>query len=235
MNQTTNFDANAQKQANANERVLNLIIVDESGSMSSIYTQALDGMNRTIENIRSQANLVPGVKQYVNLITFDSEHFKQHLRHCPAEEVRLLTNEDYQPCACTPLYDAIGRACTRLERHTTENDAVLVTIITDGYENSSTEFTANEIKRLIQRLSEKGWLFTFIGANQDVMFEAGKMGIHHAMAFEASKEGTEAMWNKEVSARMRMYERMRLRKRFNFSMKDIMQDENKCDENYFDR
>lgn len=235
MNPTTNLDANAQMQTNANERVLNLIIVDESGSMSSIYTQALDGINRTIDNIRSQANLVPGVKQYINLITFDSEHFKQHLRHCPAEEARLLTNEDYQPCACTPLYDAIGRACTRLERHTTENDAVLVTIITDGYENASRDFTANEIKRLIQRLSAKGWLFTFIGANQDVMFEAGKMGIHHAMAFEASKEGTEAMWDKEETARKRMYERMCSAKRFNISMKDIMQDENKCDENYFDR
>lgn len=198
-------------QADA-ERIINLIIVDESGSMGDIYWEALNGMNDTIEKIKSRANEVEGVRQYVNLITFDSSHYKQHLRHCPAEKARKLSPKEYRPGACTPLYDAIGRAVTRLERHITDNDAVLVTIITDGYENASREYSAAEIKRLTERLTEKGWIFTYIGANQDATLEAGKLGIRMSLDFVADSDGTNAMWEKDMAARENYFMRMKTRK-----------------------
>ena len=210
---------------NTNKRALNLILVDESGSMGSIYAETLDGMNRTINNIKSQADKVEGVKQYINLITFDSDHYTQHLRHCPAQKARTLTREDYRPCACTPLYDAIGRAVTTLERHVTDNDAVLVTIITDGLENASHEFSGNEIRRLIQRLSSKGWLFTFIGANQDVIYEAEKIGIKQSLYFEADSAGTNIMWEKERGARAKYMSRMNAGIKMKKPMRQIMDEE----------
>lgn len=228
MNATNNLTSST------NERILNLIIVDESASMTSIYNEELNGMNETIHTIKSKADEVSGIKQYVNLITFDTTHYKQHLRHCPAENVRFLTSDDYRPCGGTPLYDAIGHAVTSLERHTTANDAVLVTIITDGYENASREFTANEIRRLVQRLSAKGWLFTFIGANQDVMFEAGKMGIRNAMSFASDSDGTKEMWEKEKLSRNAFYNRINNAKLTNphRSMRNLM-DEESANDNFF--
>lgn len=201
-------DNRDEKTKDNEQRIINLIIVDESGSMSAIYHEALSGMNETIQSIQAKAEAIKGVEQYINLITFDTEHYKQHLRHCPAKKAHTLSTADYRPGGGTPLYDAIGRAVTTLERHITDNDAVVVTIITDGMENASREFSANEIRRLIERLSENGWLFTFIGANQDVMLEADRIGIHHAMAFEATRDGTNKMWKKEKMARENFFERM---------------------------
>lgn len=219
------------------KRIINLIIVDESGSMISIYKQALDGMNETIKTIKSKANDVEGVRQYINLITFDSDRYTQHLRHCPAEKARTLSSNQYRPGGATPLYDAIGKAVTGLERHITENDAVLVTIITDGYENASHNFSGAEIKRLILRLSQNGWLFTYIGANQDVMFEAEKMGIRHSMAFDTTAEGTNMMWEKERASRGKFMARMNasFSNEPSRSMKEVMADENDDATNYFDK
>lgn len=229
-----NANSDVQSQSPKNERILNLIIVDESGSMQSIYKQALDGMNTTIARIKSQAQEIEGVSQYINLITFDSGHYSQHLRHCPAAEAEPLRPEQYCPRGCTPLFDAIGRAVTSLERHTTENDGVMVTIITDGYENDSREFTGGEIKRLIERLSTKGWMFTYIGANQDAMYEAGKIGIRHALNFEATPEGTEEMWEKEHRARASMMARINGLLGKKFSIFEAFSSEAANDANYFD-
>lgn len=223
------------KHKNTNERIINLILVDESGSMTSIYRQALEGMNRTIGTIKSNAHEVEGVRQYINLITFDDERYTQHLRHCPAEGASFISNEQYKPLGCTSLYDAIGRSVTALEKHVTENDAVLVTIITDGLENASHKYRAKDIKRLIERLSEKGWIFTYIGANQDVMLEGGRMGITNTMAFTANPEGAEEMWENERQSRQRYFNRVSDFKKRGKSMKEIMDGEHHSAINFFNR
>lgn len=223
-----NTQSETTQEKNA-KRVINLIIVDESGSMAAIEKQAVEGMNTTIEKIKADANAVEGARQYVNLITFDSSHYTQHLRHCPAEEARTLRHGEYRPGGCTPLYDAIGRAVTTLERHITDNDIVLVTIITDGEENASTEYGMNEIKRLISRLSEKGWLFTYIGANQDAMYEAGKIGIYHNLNFKATAEETPEMFDILDKSRHSFYGRINLRMKKGKTIKEALFDEEDCD------
>ena len=215
------------------ERVLNLIIVDESGSMSAIYEEALTGMNKTILNIRDESLKHPNIRQYVNLITFDSNFYKQHLRHCPAEHAEPLSPNQYLPGAATPLYDAIGMAVTSLERHTTSNDAVLVTVITDGEENCSTKYNAESLKKIIDRLVEKGWLFTYIGANQDTVYEAGKIGINNSLSYTADKEGAEAMWKKENHARSEFYNRIRTKRATGKSLSEAMREENLPEGKFF--
>ena len=56
------------------KRVFNLIIVDESGSMSVIEKQALMGLNETLETVTKMQQLHPDMEQRVTLITFDSSH-----------------------------------------------------------------------------------------------------------------------------------------------------------------
>ena len=118
------------------KRVFNLIIVDESGSMSSIRKQAFSGMNETLQTIKICAEQSPDMEQYVTLITFDSDHTKFHYDNADGLTVKPLKENDYQPGGCTPLYDAIGTGIAKVNAHVEEGDSVLVTIITDGYENS---------------------------------------------------------------------------------------------------
>ena len=60
----------------------------------------------------------------------------------PINEAEPLTKEKYEPCCGTPLFDAIGKSVASLKKHLadTDNHAVLVTIITDGYENAAEEY-----------------------------------------------------------------------------------------------
>ena len=53
-------------QKKDSKRVHNLIIVDESGSMSIIHKQAFTGMNETLQTIRQMQEKYPDQKQYVN-------------------------------------------------------------------------------------------------------------------------------------------------------------------------
>lgn len=179
----------------------NLIIVDESGSMRMIYNAALNGMNKTIKAIRQAAKDYEQQEQEVTLVTFDSNHYNEIFSSVPAQETRELTRSDYNPYGCTPLYDAMGRALTELEKRVKENEGVLVTVITDGLENASCEFTLAEIRALVERLDSAGWVFTYIGANQDSAAVGNTMGIVDTMNFEATEEDTARMWEDQCIAR----------------------------------
>lgn len=54
-----------------------------------------------------------------------------------------------------------------LRHKVTDADRMLVTIVTDGYENASKEYTGSAIKALVAELKNKGWVFAYIGANQE--------------------------------------------------------------------
>lgn len=145
-------------------KVHNLIIVDASGSMTSIYEQALAGINETLSTIREEAK----------------------------------------------KSDKIEQSVTDLEKSKGKEDKVLVTIITDGYENDSIEWDGASVKKLIDRLCKKGWVFTYIGANQDAALEAGKIGVKNSLTFEATIEGTVNMFAFEKQSRQRWNKRVRL-------------------------
>ena len=70
----------------------------------------------------------------------------------------------------TPLYDAIGNTITAVHRmmENDRNAIASVTIITDGYENASKEYTHTAIRSLIEAYKSEGWLFAYIGADHDV-------------------------------------------------------------------
>jgi hypothetical protein len=126
---------------------------------------------------------------------FDTESMPYILDMVPAAQIQLMKEEQFIPCACTPLLDAIGMALTRLEAEVKKHERALasVTIITDGYENASTEYNLQQIHQLIGRLKEQeGWNFAFMGANQDVTKVCIDLNIdvQNAQAWEFSAEGT---------------------------------------------
>lgn len=191
-------------EMNKTKRVFNLIIVDESGSMSIIRRQAFSGMNETLQTIRQMQEKFPDQEQRVTLLTFDSDHTTWHYDNTPSSQTADLQWNAYNPCGCTPLYDAMGAAISKLNAQVKEGDNVLVTVITDGQENSSHEWTLSMIKTMIEKLKKQRWTFTLIGTdNLDVETMARNFSIDEHLKFQQTEEGTQAMFAHERCCRQR--------------------------------
>ena len=185
-------------------RVHTLIFVDESGSMECIRKQAFTGMNETLQTIRMMQEKHINQLQYVTLITFDSDHTKLHYDNTPADKTADLKWKAYHPNAATPLYDAIGKGISKVNAQVEDGDHVLVTIITDGYENCSEEWTLKMVRTLIEKLKKQNWTFTLIGTdNLDVETMANSFAIEEHMEFQQDEEGTRKMFARERRSRER--------------------------------
>lgn len=186
------------------KRVHNLIIVDESGSMNIIRKQAFVGMNETLQTVRQMQKKFPDQEQRVTLVTFDSEHTKWHYDNIPAGRTKNLDWKAYRPSAATPLYDAMGKAISKVNAQVADGDHVLVTVITDEEENSSEEWTLRMIRTLIEKLKKQHWTFTLIGTdNLDVETMAHSFSIDEHLEFQQDEEGTRAMFAREHRSRER--------------------------------
>ena len=185
-------------------RVFNLVIIDESGSMHSIKKEAIDSVNETIQSVRSAQKNDDEQEYFVSLVTFN-DNVKTVCDCVRADEVSELTEKTYNPSCCTALYDAMGVSINELRKKVAESDRVLVTVVTDGYENASIEYSGKQILEIVKRLDAKGWVFTYIGANQDAMMEARTLGIRNSLNFCADEEGTKRMWMKEKESRQIFY------------------------------
>lgn len=189
-------------------RVFNLVIIDESGSMQSIKKEAIDSVNETIQTIRSAQKNDDEQEYFVSLVTFN-DNVKTVCDCVRADEVSELTEKTYNPSCCTALYDAMGISLNELRKKVAESDRVLVTVVTDGYENASREYSGKAIKALVDELKGKGWVFAYIGANQDVEAVAANISINNAMSFYATSEGTIEMSKKLKCARMRLFDNLK--------------------------
>ena len=190
--------------------IYNLVILDESGSMESIKTQTMNGFNETIQTIRSAQKKFDTQNHLLTLVTFNSNEVKTILDLAPISKAEMLSITTYKPDSNTPLYDALGLSLSRLRHqiNQAEDHQVLVSIITDGHENASREFTGKMVKNLIDELKTLGWVFTFIGANIDVEKAASEISINNYLSFNQTEEETKAMFEKEAYARMNFFDKM---------------------------
>ena len=160
-------------------------VLDRSGSMDPMIESAIAGFN---EFLQEQLD-TPGDAN-LSLLLFDNE-FLSLYNSTPLEDVRDLTTEDYVPRGSTALLDAIGLTIESLGQKLAalpeeeRPGTVIVAIFTDGYENASTRFTFEKIQQVIthQRTNYQ-WEFLFLGANEDAIATATRMGIDRSMSAE---------------------------------------------------
>jgi len=179
------------------------LVVDRSGSMSSIREDAEGGINTFVQEQAKQ----PG-EALLTLVQFDTEYEFVHR----AVSVSRVPHYKLVPRGNTALLDAVGRAINETGERLAKipaNDRpglVVFVIVTDGQENSSKEFSKAKIKELIEHQQSKyNWQFTFLGANQDAFAEAGGLGIRAAGAatFAPGKVGAAWQGTCMLVARMR--------------------------------
>lgn len=193
--------------------IYNLIIVDESGSMSHLREVTLSGINETIGTIRNaQKEFGETQEQNLTLVTFDSDSNRPDVRtliDCqPINEVGEF--KDYMPNGCTPLYDAMGQSLTRLHNKIKKDaDAsAVVTVLTDGLENASREWRADSLRRLIEQLKEEGWSFSYMGSAHNVKEVTDLLSIENVVEFSHDDLGAGSTWGRERSSRRAYYQKM---------------------------
>jgi len=191
-------------------KVYNLLVVDESGSMEIIKQQTINGCNETLQTIQSAQEKYPEQNHLVTLVFFNSCETKTIVDCIPVSKTKPLNESNYNPNCNTPLFDALGESLTRLRYKINQEEEhhVLVTILTDGEENSSKEFNHRMINKMINELKKAGWTFTFIGANIDVEKVATQISVSNFISFEQTHEGTKAMFVREQSSRMNYFDKM---------------------------
>jgi Mg-chelatase subunit ChlD len=189
----------------AKHQVHNLIILDESGSMESIKKTIIQGFNELVQTVKGIEKQFPAQEHLISLISFNG--LGQKILHFidPVSKLEQIDDSRYQPNSLTPLFDAMGFGINKLrqvlEKQTNYN--VLVTVLTDGEENASKEFGANDIKKMIEALKGNRWTFTYIGTDHDVAKMAQSLSINNTMAFKKNEAGIAEMFEKERGARSR--------------------------------
>ena len=193
-------------------QIYNLVILDKSGSMGSIANAAISGFNETVGGIRSaQEQFKDTQEHFVSLMIFCNCEKRLVYDKVPVADVKELTSKDYRPCCCTPLYDAMGISINALfnDIKDKEDATAVVTVITDGLENASKEYSGKAIKALVERMKdEEGWNFSYIGTNQDVAATSASLSIDNHMAFADTDAGMRRAWSTERKSHMIMYSRI---------------------------
>jgi uncharacterized protein YegL len=178
-------------ETKANKTYISLIL-DCSGSMETIRAETIEHFNEQIEQIIKDSK---DLETRISLVTFNNEADIKFFNQ-PLSKLKPLTLQTYVPNGYTAMYDAIG---STLDRMTSEigdindkNVAALVVILSDGQENNSKKYSAEDIATKIKLLQGTDrWTFSYLGANQDLSEIQKRFNIPkgNISAFVASSSG----------------------------------------------
>jgi uncharacterized protein with von Willebrand factor type A (vWA) domain len=179
------------------------LLIDRSGSMSSIRHDMIGGMNVLLDSQRA----LPGDAN-LTVAIFDTEYTKVRSA-TPIRDVASLTAADLVPRGGTALLDAVGRCVVETGDRlgampeSERPGKVLFIIVTDGLENRSREYGGAKIKEMIKHQSEVySWDFVYLGANQDAFAVAASMGISsgNALNYTATAAGVASVANRATAS-----------------------------------
>ena len=164
-------------------------LLDRSGSMQGIADDMRGGFDAYIAKQHGQ----PG-STLVTLAQFDDEYEIVYQN----SDVGTVPPLALEPRGCTALFDSIGRFITEigsglaaLPEDQRPGD-ITVLVMTDGYENASTEWTVEAVRALItQQETDYAWDFVFLGANMDAVDVGTNLGFApgKSLTWDASGDG----------------------------------------------
>lgn len=187
-----------------NEKAMKVaMIVDRSGSMGTIASATVEGLNTFLYEQKQSP-----IEVSLQIVQFDNV-YEEVYRGPVGGAPRFTLSENpkpgefrFEPRNGTALRDAIGKTIVEvgmeLEKmaEAERPSKVVIVIMTDGMENASREFTAKRIAEMIKHQQEiYNWQFQYLGANQDAVAVGASMNIPAAnsMSFAASNAGTRSV------------------------------------------
>jgi uncharacterized protein YegL len=167
------------------------LVIDRSGSMDIIKSDAQGAINSFIEDQRNE----PG-RCLLRLTDFDNEIRLIY----PLGDIADAPAYELEPRAMTALYDAIGVSMVEFGRELEKMDEddrpahVIFVVVTDGQENCSREYRDPKVlrKMILRQTDQYGWNFVYLAANQDAVLKARDFGILEDSALTYSHTGAGA-------------------------------------------
>ena len=154
------------------------IVLDASGSMECIENDIKGSFNSFLDEQRKAEG-----KTVFDLFQFSSA-VKRLVKSADLSLFKDDLMKKYHCSGCTALNDAVCIAIDTMgkefsampEEERPEN--VLCVIITDGEENASQKYSAEDVKKRIEhQQSVYSWEFLFLAANQDAFQSGSSFGI----------------------------------------------------------
>lgn len=145
-----------------------VLLVDESGSMSSQRFEVISGIN---DMIRQQRELQDEPIEFT-VVKFNT--IVENVSSGLLDNIDYFTSVDYIPRGGTALYDAIG---STINKYIDETNNIMI-IVTDGQENSSREFSRTQMVSLIDNQQQtKNWNFIYLSEDPTTVKQGVSMGI----------------------------------------------------------
>ena len=124
-------------------------IIDRSGSMYGKVSDAVGGINASIDELKKNKN---DDDILFSLKIFDHKE-KMLIRHKDITEVNILKESEFVPRGNTALYDAIYNSLVyfmeRKLKDPSSFDSCIFYVATDGLENSS-KITSEKLKEMVE-------------------------------------------------------------------------------------
>ena len=181
------------------------LILDQSGSMQQLKHEVISSFNEQVDMIFKLQKTEPEVEIKITLCTFNDEvNFKYIAQKI--DLLKRLTTADYQPDACTALYDAIGITMLKVNETMLPNDQVFLAIFTDGLENASTNYTAKDISHKLKKAEKDGWEVKFFCRYEDSHRYKQELDLSPDLQFclSLNEDGIKAMENEVMYQISRM-------------------------------
>jgi uncharacterized protein YegL len=159
-------------------------LLDKSGSMETIKENTIDGFNAYLTELRKSTDNI-----FMSLLQFDTYGIEKTFTNCSVKEAPDLIYGAFTPRGGTPLIDAAYKTIKAVEGLVKDaTTKVVICIMTDGEENSSTEYDYPELAALIAEKTKLGWQFNFMGSGFDAYQQSAKLGLSagQTMAYSAT-------------------------------------------------
>ena len=180
-----------------------VLILDQSGSMSDLKKEVILSFNEQVDMILKLKKKEPESNIKLTLCIFNDVVDFKFIAH-DVDQIKKLTDADYQPDCCTALYDAIGASFVKIAELSKTGDQVFLAIFTDGLENASKHYRAEDIKFKLEEAEKNGWDVKFFCRYEDKLFYQSRLNLSERLVvgITLDKVGLEVMDN-QVMYRMK--------------------------------
>jgi len=155
-----------RKQAKKQPKTINrmALVVDSSGSMSSVVDEVVATFNDSVATIKEESKKY-SQETTVTLVDFNDRVTETYFNADPAT-LKKLTRDQYRPGGSTALLDAVGHTIEKFKAMKDSDDdnvSYMITVVTDGQENASRRFDPGTLRALLKKMQATDrWSFSFL-------------------------------------------------------------------------